>query len=396
MTDQLGQSQVIPYFIGLAKSGYQITIISFEKENNYKKNLEIIRTLLANNNINWKPLFYTKNPPVFSTLFDLWRMKSLAFELHHKIGFDVVHCRSYISALVGLSMKRKFSIKFIFDMRGLWTDERVEGKLWNLKNPVYSFIYKFFKRKELEFFKEADFIISLTEAGKKEIIKLVNRKEPLPIKVIPCCTDIKLFSKENINVIKKEQIISEFSINPNDVIISYLGAIGTWYMMDEMLHFFSELLKKITDSKFLIITNEPAEAILNLAKKYKINPNKILIQEAARDEVPTYISLSNLSIFFIKPTYSKIASSPTKFGEIMAMGIPVICNAGIGDIEKQVDSCGDVISKFDDETFNRLIDDIPRLLAIPSASIRERSIQLFSLEKGIKLYEEVYKELFGK
>src|ERR1039458_9224042 len=80
MTDQLGQSQVIPYFIGLAKSGYQITIISFEKENNYKKNLEIIRTLLANNNINWKPLFYTKNPPVFSTLFDLWRMKSLALD----------------------------------------------------------------------------------------------------------------------------------------------------------------------------------------------------------------------------------------------------------------------------------------------------------------------------
>ena len=99
MTDQLGQSQVIPYLIGLAKSGYQITIISFEKEKNYKKNFEIIKILLSNNNISWKPLFYTKNPPVFSTLFDLWRMRSMAFKLHHKIGFDVVHCRSYISSL---------------------------------------------------------------------------------------------------------------------------------------------------------------------------------------------------------------------------------------------------------------------------------------------------------
>src|ERR1017187_4777734 len=95
MTDQLGQSQLRPYLIGFAKSGYQITIISFEKEKNYKKNFEIIKTLLANNNISWNPLFYTKNPPVFSTLFDLRRMKSLALNIHHKLGFDVVHCRSY-------------------------------------------------------------------------------------------------------------------------------------------------------------------------------------------------------------------------------------------------------------------------------------------------------------
>jgi glycosyltransferase involved in cell wall biosynthesis len=393
MTDQLGQSQVIPYLIGLADAGYQITIISFEKEKNYKKNQEKINALLSKNNIKWKPLSYTKNPPVISTVCDLWKMKSLALKLHRKNKFNIVHCRSYISALVGLSMARKFGTKFIFDMRGFWADERVEGGLWNLKNPVFSFIYKFFKRKELEFFKEADYIISLTEAGKKEIIKLVNCKEQLPIKVIPCCTDMDLFSRENIDENQIEKLKKQLSINQSDFIISYLGAIGTWYMMDEMLHFFSRLVIKKPNAIFLIITNEESETILNLAKKYQINPSAILIHEAARNEVPKYLSLCDLSIFFVKPTFSKIASSPTKLGEILAMGIPIICNAGIGDLETQIKGCGIVISKFNDETFDKLIKDIPQLLIIPQTAIRDQAAHFFSLKKGVNLYKELYSEI---
>jgi len=42
MTDPLGQSQVIPYLIGLSQKGYVITIISCEKEDKFKKlNLEL-------------------------------------------------------------------------------------------------------------------------------------------------------------------------------------------------------------------------------------------------------------------------------------------------------------------------------------------------------------------
>ncbi len=56
--------------------------------------------------------------------------------------FLLVHCRSYITALVGLWMKKKFGVKVIFDMRGFWADERVDGGLWDLKNPLFKFVYK--------------------------------------------------------------------------------------------------------------------------------------------------------------------------------------------------------------------------------------------------------------
>jgi len=43
--------------------------------------------------------------------------------------------------------------------------------------------------------------------------------------------------------------------------------------------------------------------------------------------------LSNASLFFIKPVWSKKASSPTKLAELMGLGIPVFSNSGVGDVD---------------------------------------------------------------
>src|SRR5258706_5149183 len=83
MTDQLGQSQVIPYLIGLSRKGYQFTLLSFEKPERFKKFGESISSLLKESNVDWVPISYTKSPPVLSTIWDVWRMKRKAFQLHH-------------------------------------------------------------------------------------------------------------------------------------------------------------------------------------------------------------------------------------------------------------------------------------------------------------------------
>ena len=48
--------------------------------------------------------------------------------------------------------------------------------------------------------------------------------------------------------------------------------------------------------------------------------------------MPALIAAADLGVSFILATYSAKASCPTKFGEMLAMGIPVIANAGVGDI----------------------------------------------------------------
>ena len=334
MTDPLGQSQVIPYLQGLSKLGYAFTLVSFEKAERFEKNRDAISALLKASNIDWQPLPYTKKPPVLSTLWDVWKMKQKCMALYAQQHFEIMHCRSYISAIVGLQMQKELGVKFVFDMRGFYADERVEGGIWNLSNPVFKQVYNFFKKKEQQFFSEANYSICLTQRG-KDIIHTWKtiKNQPVPIQVIPCCADLDLFSEKSIDTTLLEKLKSQYNLTGHEFVLSYLGSIGTWYMLDEMLDFFKRLLLQRPQAKFLFITAEPATQILDKAHALQIPPDSFIITPAPHKQVPTYLALSNCSIFFIKPVFSKSASSPTKQGEIMGMGLPHICNSGVGDVD---------------------------------------------------------------
>lgn len=393
MTDPLGQSQVIPYLEGLSKEGYQFTLLSFEKQERFKKHFFEISELLKKSNIDWVPLSYTKSPPVVSTLWDIWRMKRKAFELHREKKFSLVHCRSYLASLVGLEMKKKLGVKFIFDMRAFYADERVDGKIWNLANPAYKMIYDFFKRKEKEFLIQADYVITLTEKAKETIHSWKEiPSQPIPIQVIPCCADLELFSRRSVDEKLLQQLRDKFHLTGNEFVLSYLGSVGTWYMPDEMLDFFKCLVAKISDARFLFITPDSPDTIIKKAVTRGIAKEALIFSEANRNQVPTYLTLSNWSIFFIQPFFSKSGSSPTKQGELMGMEIPLICNAGVGDVDAIVNdtNSGYVLKDLSEQSYNEAIDKIMNK-KWSKEKIREGATKYYSLEKGVEKYLSVYR-----
>jgi glycosyltransferase involved in cell wall biosynthesis len=395
MTDPLGQSQVLPYLIGLSKQGHQITLLSTEKKDNFQKRKTVIEQLTTDNNIDWQYIFYTKKPPILSTLYDVFRLRQKAYQLHKKQNFQIVHCRSYISALVGLSFKKssqtpnkQVGVKLIFDMRGFWADERVDGGLWDLKKSVYKQVYQYFKKKEKEFLQKFDYTISLTECAKQEILSW-GLPHCSPIQVIPCCVDVELFKPQSGN--SDNSVL----INHKPFTISYLGSLGTWYMLDEMLAFFKRLLMYKPFAKLLFITPDEPQMILAAAEKMDIPARNLEIKSAERREVPVLLAQSQVSLFFVKPLYSKKASSPTKMGEILAMGIPIIANTKVGDNEYLFEKypCGILLENFYPRTFDQVILQLDDLLNIPPNDLRQAALDYFSLDKGIELYNEVYQKL---
>ena len=398
LTDPLGQSQVLPYLTGLSSLGYRITIISFEKENKQSTDKKIIDEICQAYQINWNPLAYTKNPPVISTLKDLYALKRKIRSLQKKSPFSIVHCRSYITSLAGLWMKKKWGTKFIFDMRGFWADERVEGGIWKLSNPLYKMIYRYFKRKEKNFLEKADHIISLTENGAHEIHSWKHiAGQPVPISVIPCCVDLDLFDPDKIGSSEVNRLKQKLDINSGPKVISYVGSIGTWYMLEEMLNFFKRWLVKNPQSVFLFVTKDDPEKIINASLKFGINKNLIRIHPAARTEMPLMIAASDFSVFFIKPVFSKKASSPTKQGEIMAMGKPVICNSGVGDTGFIVNKyqSGILIDQFSDRAYDHATAEASDLQKFDAMTIRRGAQEIYSLREGIKKYADVYLKLLN-
>lgn len=395
MTDPLGQSQVLPYLAGLSKRGYKITLLSCEKPDRFEKYKEVIKSICNDAGINWQPVAYTATPPIVSTVKDIRNLYKHAYALHRQLNFRIVHCRSYISAMIGQDMKKKFGTKFLFDMRGFWADERVDGGLWNRGNPLYNTIYKYFKKKEKQYFEQADHTISLTHEGKKEILgwKHLSR-QPIPITVIPCCVDTNLFDPAKIDTEQRELFYKKLDVAEGQTIIGYVGSIGTWYMLQEMLQCFKIFRQQHADAIMLFVTTEPAEMVLTAAEKLGIPADAFRILSATRHEVPYYISLMNYSMFFIKPCFSKKASSPTKQGEIMAMGVPVLCNDGVGDTGYVVNKykSGVSVADFSENTLQKAISSLTEN-RFDSSDMRRGAIEFYGLDQGISLYESVYLQL---
>lgn len=392
ITDPLGESQILPYLFGINKvNEYKLTIISFEKKKPLNELKFKISYKLSASNIDWIPLKYIKSPPIISTLIDLYKLKRILINLLNKSEIDLIHARSYITSLIALRFKKSHNIPFIFDMRGFFADERIDGKIWNKEHFLFRKVYKFFKKKESEFLQYSNHTISLTNSGKNEIHSwgLSNLS---PITVIPCCTDKNLFKRENIKDLRKELEIKE-----SDFIISYVGSTGTWYMLDEMLEFFKVLVLKKSNAKFLFITKDNKEKIYQKCSQKNISKDSIIIKESSREMMPSYIGISDFSIFFILPFYSKKASSPTKMGEIMNLGIPIICNSGVGDVDEVMEKSMPelLLKKFTNTEYLRIINVIMNDTKIEKKIIIETSQNYYSLNKGVIKYLDIYKQILN-
>jgi glycosyltransferase involved in cell wall biosynthesis len=394
MTDPLGQSQVIPYLQGLRRHGYNIYLLSCEKKQAYQKGKETVQEILDDAGITWVSLKYTKKPPVLSTLIDIIKLRKAAQKIHRENKIAMVHTRPGIPALVGLWMKKKYGVKFLNDIREFYADSRVDGGMWNKSNFLYRTIYNFFRKQEFEQVSNSDGIVCLTHAAEKIIKQWPNYSELTPLKVIPCSADLALFDPSAVSRETKETLKEKLGIKPDDFVLSYLGSIGGWYLTAEMMMFCKRLLMAVPQAKFLFISPHLHQYIIDTANRYGVPQEKIISVQAMRTQVPALLSLSNYSIFFIKPCYSKLSSSPTKHGELMAMGIPVIANSGVGDVKEIVEDfkSGFVLEDFTQTSFDKVIEQMESAI-FDSGAIRRGAFEFYSLEKAINTYTSLYDEI---
>jgi len=390
MTDPLGGSQVLPYLAGLAKRGHRITLISFEKPERSAEERAAVAGSCAATGIEWHPRSYHKRPPLLSSMYDVRQMWRLASRLHRQQPFDLVHCRSYLPALVGLKMKRRFGVPFVFDMRGFWADERVDGGIWNLSNPLFAAVYRYFKKREAEFLAEAHHIVSLTEEARKILLDRRDNERGPPIVVIPCCVDFEAFPVVTSD--RRADARSDLGINADATVAAYMGSWGSWYMTREMLDYFKVQLEREPSAIFLIVTREPRDQIIAEAARHGIPADRLIVRPASRPEVPKLIAAANYGIFFILPVFSKKASSPTKMGEFLSLELPIVANSGVGDVERILGEAagGVVLRELSDDAYRTALEELAGFKP-DMKRWRNAARRWFDLDAGIDRYDDIYR-----
>ncbi|NUR45982.1 MAG: glycosyltransferase [Sphingomonas sp.] len=391
MTDPLGRSQVLPYLEGLAARGHAITLLSCEKPARMQADGAAVLAICDRAGIDWQPVAYHKSPPLLSGLLDVAVLKRRAVGLHRKKHFDLVHCRSYMAAIAGDRLKSRYGVPFLFDMRGFWADERVERGIWPAGNPLFRAAYAYFKRLETRFFRDADAIVSLTDSAKREVGAWPDERRPTaPITVIPCCVDLKLFAAKKARAASRKRL----GIDANAPVMLYVGSIGGAYLMTEMLQLFRVYRDRRPGARFLFVSGHAREDIERLAAQHGVEASELIVVAARRDQVPALIAAADVGVSFILATYSAKASCPTKFGEMLAMGIPVIANSGVGDIAEilRKTRAGAVVDQYDEESLTTAIAQA-EVAAEDPAAIRKAAVRYFALEGGVERYDAIYRAI---
>ena len=387
LLDPLGYSQIQPYLRALAGKGASLRVLSFEKAERLRgSEASLVKSRLVSCGIAWHYLRYHKRPAVAATAWDIavGFLTGLVLVLHHRIG--IIHARSYIAAAIALGLCRLTGTRFLFDMRGFWPDERVEGGTW----PAGGLLYRIFKRLERIFLGRADSIVVLSHRGAELLPRMIPPRRTAPeITVIPTCADLELFQpwpgkKREAGGLK----------------LVYIGSLGTWYLAREMTEFFGELYRRLPESTFTVITPSSPAVFYSSLEGLSLPEGaagRIRISALPYQQVPEVLGEADCSIFFIRPVPSKQASCATKFGESLACGVPVVINSGIGDHDRQVESrnVGVVVGRMDGTGYGVALDRLLALLEDPQLARRCRKAaeEEFALDSAADSYLELYRRM---
>jgi glycosyltransferase involved in cell wall biosynthesis len=383
MCEPLGQSQVIAYLEGLV-SKHRIHLMSFEKpvDLDDQGRMQEVRNRLDAAGIGWTPMRYHKRPSAAATLYDVVRGQAMALTLARRLKIDIVHVRSYVPALIGLPIKRSMGARFLFDIRGFWADERVDGSIW----PSDGTLYRIAKMFERHFFRAADHVVTLTEASLPFIEHLGQwKEEPPPFTVIPTCADLDRF------------VPPTTLPEPVPFVYGYVGSFGTWSLMDETMAVFRALLERQPSSKMLFVNRQDHVAIRAAAVRAGIPTESIVTDAVSHDEVASRIQQMHAASSLYRQCFSGVSRSPTKLAEYLGCGVPCIGNTGVGDVESilEGDRTGVVLRSFDAASIAVAADRILSLAADPTARARCRrsALSRFSLERGVAAYDSIYNRL---
>ena len=252
---------------------------------------------------------------------------------------------------------------------------------------------KFLERKLLE---KAEHVVVLSEIVTSEIISISNKSHK-NITVIPCCADYKHFNLNELT--NTNEIKNNLGISLDSIVIGYIGSVGKMYRVDKLFEFFEICNLEHQNVEFLFITNDLKELSL-LKDKYlgEFSMPKFKSVSSHRKDVPKYLSIVDIGLSFIEPSYARQAASPTKLAEYFAMGIPVISSSGVGDTEKIIKliNGGDIINHDNKDELLEAAKNIDKYKQIDSLSIRNESKKFFDLNQGVERYHMIYKKMFSK
>jgi glycosyltransferase involved in cell wall biosynthesis len=175
-----------------------------------------------------------------------------------------------------------------------------------------------------------------------------------------------------------------------------------WFRIDLLAKMFRRLAARLPDAQFEIITREDHRKVLSelhaTGQLDNAVESRLTIEAARPSEIHLRLQRHALSLFFYASgEKSELGRSPTRMGEALGCGVPVVTNGGIGDTAAIVRDAevGLVLDAEDDATLDKAADAATALVGDVAVAARCRATAeaIYSLDSGVAAYRRIYQRL---
>ena len=381
LREPLVQMQVLPYLRELACAGIGVRLLTFEPRQWTRDEFGRIRGQLQADGIAWHMLHYHKRPSWLATAWDIAVGISMTAVLAVRHNVQILHARSHVPLLMALGARALTRRKVVFDLRGLMAEEYADAGVWRESSLSFRAV-KVVERLGL---RRADEVVVLTERFRLWLLEagLVPSGN---ITVIPCCTPVP-----------SGDGASRFPVAGRLEVV-YAGSVTGLYLLEEMGRFVLALQTLRPGAFLRVLTLAPATDASERLIHAGLSSDDFWVGAAPPDNVKAYLQVASGGISFRKGTFSQIAASPTKVAEYLAAGLPVVTNAGIGDLDALLakDGVGVTVADFRWETLLRAARQFDDLMRTPGLvnRCRDSARRHYDLSRiGGARYRAVYARL---
>jgi hypothetical protein len=357
LSEGVGSSQITPLISHLSESGLKINLISYEK---VKPECSLIS--------------YFKSIGVEWTFHDfglkglvggLARLNSLRQEIPKT---NLIHARSDIPAVSAIASNQA---PVLWDVRSLWADQKIiiqKNFLNGYGYPVYRGLESIAARKSLAMSTLTSAVVPILEERHKRLPHLRA--------VVPTAVNLVRFQMNSRMPAKTQALFS--------------GSFNDYYDLDLSRLFMDEFQKLIPVNTHWARPAESHRSQIRVGESRIFPTTQIEMAEL----IPNYSF--GVSVCKLNAGPSLTAAMPTKIGEFLACGRPVVVNKGLGDMDQ-------FIKEFDagvilDGSPNNLIESANKLVSLlldPETPLRCRALaeKYFSMERGSIKYLDLYSQM---
>ena len=359
LTSTVGFSQVLGYVERLANRGIDVDLVTFEHEVD-----PVLQERLHGLGVEWQPQRFGRLGPVGG----LGRVLRAARAVR---GATVVHARSDLAAasviLAGVG-------RWVWDVRSLWVDQKVATGVMRAGSPQVCAMRKV----ERLAAHRSTAVITLTASAIDELDRRYGGVVSPKAQVVTTCADLDHFVSKPLPDLPVRVLLA--------------GTLNRYYDLRTMLDLVAELRRRHPVE--FIVASPGATSWDN-----ELVGVKTLRMSLAPTEMASLVSSCHLGLSICRDDAgaSLLAAMPTKIGEFLASGRPVVVNPGLVDAVGLLEqnNCGVVLGSSGLNDVERAADQIERLLNDPGTPERCRLLaeSHFNLDRGVERLASVYMAL---